>query len=107
MPILINRCYSETTPESAADGENSDSGFISEDEQCTFRELIDYLENHPNCSCWPVNTSSHTWFKTGYSIDDYETMTERNESLHFSRNNPARNVKYWKKAIEYVFRKGV
>lgn len=95
--ILINRCYSETTPESAESGDFSDTGFIAQDEPVTFRELVEVLRSHPVSSCWPASGDVHTWFST-YPETDYRTGTEREESVHFSRENPPHKAKYWEKA---------
>jgi capsid portal protein len=106
MGILVDRCYSETTPESAEQGENSDNGFICVDCEITFRKLVDYLNNEfTTASDYPVSLSS--WFSTGYYVDDYSTMTEREETLHFSRSNPHYKIKYWHKAIKAVYGKGI
>ena len=37
--IIISRTYSETTPESAENGEFSDHGFITEKQEVSFYEL--------------------------------------------------------------------
>ncbi len=37
--IIISKTFSETTPESAEDGDFSDMGFITEHEEVTFSEL--------------------------------------------------------------------
>lgn len=99
--ILVNRCFSETTPESAELGDFSDTGFISENESVGFRELIDLIEQHPDCSEYPCNSpSEHTWFASGWFTQDYRTWTEREETLHYSKDNPKRNLKYWQKAYK-------
>ena len=102
--ILINKTYTEVTPESAEQGEFSDSGFVFEDAEYSFRELIEELEKHsqPSCSCLH-NNYDNVWFSSDFEIEDYCTMTERQESLHYSRNNDARSKKYWMKAINYVY----
>jgi hypothetical protein len=94
--ILINRCFSETTPESAAECENSDSGFIAEDVAYGFRELVELLKSHPEASCSPATGETFEWYSTGHYTECYRTATEREESVHYSRNNPARNAKYWR-----------
>jgi hypothetical protein len=96
--ILITRAYSETTPESAAEGEHSDAGIIAEDVPYTFRELVDLLKSHPECSAHPFRGSTSEWFSTGAYVDDYSTGTEREETVHYSRKNPAHSARYWKLA---------
>jgi hypothetical protein len=91
--ILINKTYSECTPESAENGELSDSGFIWEDAECTFRELVGYFREHTECSDYPAHSGA--WFSSGFSVDDYGTGLESETAIHFSRSNPAYKAKYW------------
>ena len=88
--ILITRCYAETTPESAENGENSDSGFVYEDVPFTFTELVHEIANggfHRD--------GATEWLSTYPQVESYETATEREESLHFSRANPDRLRKWF------------
>lgn len=101
--ILVNKTFCETTPESLEYSEFSNWGFLCENVEISFRELIDELEKHRNPSCFPIQSSINTWFSSDFEIENYSTMTERQESLHYSKNNNARSEKYWKKAINYVF----
>lgn len=97
--ILINRTYSEITPESAEDGEVSDRGFICENAEYSFKELVRLLRDCTEASVSPcVDPSPFTWFSTGYQTEDYRTGTEREECVHYSRDNPPRSLKYWAKA---------
>lgn len=98
MPILIHRTYSEVTPESAEHGDTSDSGFIIEDEPCTFRELVEYMETHSEASNGRPTGDIFEWYSTGYYVEDYSTGTEREECLHYSKANPSRMEKYWRLA---------
>lgn len=98
--LLISRCYSETTPESAEHGDNSDNGFVHEDEPFTFRELVDVISRDG----FALDGSSD-WASTGYSTSDYRTGTEREETLHFSRQNPDHLRKYFDRAFSCVERK--
>lgn len=97
--ILINRAYSETTPESAERGEHSDCGMLRENEEYTFRELVRAMREHPQGSCWPMRYDESEWLSTGPYTRDYRTGTEREETLHYSRDNPPRNAKYWRWAM--------
>jgi hypothetical protein len=99
MPILVNRYFSEITPESAENGEASDNGVIVENEECTFRELVRMMREHWQCSCYPVRGEVYEWLSTGFYTSDYRTGTEREETLHYSRDNPPKNEKYWKWAM--------
>jgi len=97
--LLISKTYSEVTPESAENGEHSDSGFVFQDEPFTFRELVEELRNFSCMSSCPSDGSTHDWASTYMETVDYATGTDREESLHFSRKNPARAGKYWAKAL--------
>lgn len=102
--ILVNKTYSEHTPESADDGEASDEGFVCEDEPYTFRELVDELRGYPFASTSRVTGSSYEWASTEPETD-YRTGAEYQESIHYSHNNNTRAAKYWAKAMRYVFAK--
>ena len=101
--ILINKCFSECTPESAENGETSDCGMALENGEYSFKELIAELQNYPEPSSSHGLAQVGTWFSTGFRIDDYATGTECEESLHYSQDNHARSAKYWVKAIRYVY----
>ena len=103
--ILITKTYTECTPESAEDGDYSDQGVIQEDESYTFGELVRALREHRECSEYPVSDSTFTWFSSGFDMVDYQTGTERETAIHYSRANPPRNAKHWAKAIRFVFGK--
>jgi hypothetical protein len=97
MTILINRTFSETTPESDGDGEFSDGGMLAENEPCTFRELVAYMWDHPGAS--QSNGIVHAlWFHSYFEVVDYITGTERETCVHYSRDNPQHKFKYWIKA---------
>ena len=97
--ILINKTFSEVTPESAEDGEMSDSGFVFEDVAYGFRELVQMMRDYPQPSSMPARGNTHEWLSNDYSIEDYRTGTERQESIHYSRANPAHNARYWRLAM--------
>ena len=88
--------YTEITPESAEQGEFSDCGFIWEGAHCTFSELVDYVKK--GFTDWS-NSDKTGWLSTGFSIDDYRTMTERQEELHA---NNERSFRYLKKAYNFA-----
>lgn len=98
MPILISRCYSETTPESAEEGDFSDTGFVYDSCEFTFRELVRELREFTSLSCSHYSGVS-TWACSGFEATDYSTGTEREETLHFSRENAPRLGKYWPMAL--------
>lgn len=94
--ILISRTYSEITPESAENSDFSDNGFIDECEQVTFRELVDLMRTHYEASCSPDKFDNlHTWYSTGFYTSDYSTATEREECIHFHKDNTVNAAKYW------------
>ena len=104
--ILIDKTFDEVTPESAEDGDTSDSGFIVENEPMTFRELVNELRGYPFASTARVTGSSYEWASTEPETD-YRTGAEYQESIHYSYNNAPRAAKYWRKAMRYVFAKVV
>jgi hypothetical protein len=95
--ILINRTFSETTPESAEVGDFLDSGFISEKEKVSFSELVALMEEHREASC-SGEPNLYTWYSTGFFTSDYRTGTEREECIHFCKENTPNVQKYWKLA---------
>ncbi len=97
--ILLNRCYSTVTPESAEHGDFEDTGFVYENTEFTFRELVRELREFTSLSSSPSSGSISDWACTGFEASDYSTGEEREETLHFSRENPERLQKYWSKAL--------
>lgn len=100
--ILINRTFAETTPESAEQGDFSKRGFITKREQVSFTELVEMMSEHTEPSSSPDDYSIHTWYSTGFYTSDYRTCTEREECIHFHKNNTANAAKYWKWARIYA-----
>ena len=94
--ILINRTYETITRESAEDGDNADSGFLSKNEPCTFRKLVGLLEGG-EASSYP-RAGLGDWV-THDGGTDYRTGEETRNSIHYSRDNPPRAAKYWVKAL--------
>lgn len=98
--ILINRTFCEVTPESAENGDFSDSGFIAEDEQVSFTELVNLMNECNEPSYSPNEGDINTWYSTSFYTTDYSTGTDRQESIHYSRNNTPNCAKYWKLAVK-------
>ena len=98
--ILIDKTFSEITPESAEDGDTSDSGHVYVNCPYTFRELVSELRGYTETSSYPCTGAARDWVSTVFSVEDYRTGTERSESLHFSRDNAAHKAKYWRKALQ-------
>lgn len=86
LTFTVSRTYSETTPESAEDGDSSDAGFVYEDEPQSFREVVSALRECSEVSQSPV-TTGHVWASTEYTTVDYRTGTDRSESIHVNAIN--------------------
>jgi hypothetical protein len=99
MTLFINRCFATVTPKSAENGDFDDTGFVYQDVEFTFRELIRELREFTSLSSSHSTGSIGDWACTGFSTSDYRTGEEREETLHFSRENPERFHKYWAKAL--------
>jgi hypothetical protein len=77
MKFLVSRTYSETTPESATEGDFSDTGYVHEAEEYTLRELIDLIKRDGF-----YREGGTRWLTNGWSTECYRTGTEREENLH-------------------------
>jgi hypothetical protein len=96
--IIISRTYSETTPESAENGEFSDHGFITEKQEVSFYELMLLMEKHFIPSCSPNNGGTDVSYSTEDEIEDYSDGTRRIETIHFHQDNTPNAPKYWRLA---------
>lgn len=75
------------------DGESS-----STDDAVSFRELVDLLREHQHPSSSHLRGDAFEWFSTeAYQCPYSGEYTE--QSLHYSRENPPRMLKYWRAAI--------
>ena len=99
--ILVNKTFTEISEESAEHGDFSDSGFLSENESVTFRELVELMSEFRQPSQSPNDGNVHVWLSTGYQTN-FATGDEREECLHFSRENSPNTVKYWKLAMKFA-----
>jgi hypothetical protein len=90
--IRINITYSRCTPESVDAGDYSESGFESQGEEMTFRELHDYMRRHgfTYCSDSHPGPTSPVWFSTEWATIDYRTGETEEKSIHFDRGQPER-----------------
>lgn len=62
-----------------------------------FRELVGLMRGYAECSCSPARGSEWEWLTR---IDaDYRAGADVVETLHYSRDNPSRNLKYWRAAM--------
>ena len=98
--IIISRTYTETTPESCEIGDFSDTGFITEREEITFKELVELLKLHYWASQSPNTGNTDICYSTNGYIKCYRTRTERVDSIHFHHDNTANAAKYWKLAAK-------
>jgi hypothetical protein len=96
--ILISRSYEIVTPESAEEGEAAESGFLSEGEAVTFRELVSIMREHPVPSSYPCDGSRWDWLSS-YPEENFRDCSNRTESLHYDNSNPPSRDKYWRKAM--------
>jgi len=98
--IIVSRCYSECTPESAEDGDFSDSGFVYESEELEVQELAREIRlggfYREGCT---------EWLSTGFHTSDYSTGTEREETLHFHRDNHPRKWKHFERIARIATRR--
>lgn len=100
--IIISRTFAETTPESIEDGDYSETGFISEHEEVSFRELVKLMKQHHHPSKFPNDGGTGVWYSTEFETEDYATGTERQESIHFDPENAENVAKYWKWAAKFA-----
>ena len=73
----VNKTYSETTPESASEGDFSDTGFVFENQIYTLEDLKDEIKRDGYTRHGNTN-----WFETEFQTVCYRTGTDRSESLH-------------------------
>jgi len=97
--ILINRFRKVTQPWDDSETEpESETEELSISEPVGFRELVNLMRQHGQCSCSPASGSTWEWFSSE-SEPDYRTGESSTDSMHYSHDNPARNAKYWVKAM--------
>jgi hypothetical protein len=96
--ITISKTYEIVTPESAESGDVQDSGFLTEAESVTFRELVSMMRDFPCPSCSPASGNENEWLSS-YPETDFRTGEEETQSLHYSRENAPCKAKYWRKAM--------
>ena len=66
-------------------------------ESVSFRELVSIMREYSEPSCYPASGSDFEWLSR-YETD-YRTGADIVESIHYSRDNPTRNLKYWRAAM--------
>lgn len=100
--ILISKTFTEVTPESAEVGDFSKRGFIAKRVRVTFRELVDLMKCHSHPSQSPNDGNTHTWYTCSSYTSNYTKGIEREESIHFHRQNTPNAAKYWKLAAKFA-----
>lgn len=95
--ILVSRCYAETTPESADDGDHSDSGFVYESEPMTFSELVREIRGEGFNWCPGAD-----WLLADCGCVDFSTGTHREETLHFAHGNEPHLRKWFNLAVRFA-----
>lgn len=99
--ILISKTY-EIVPAyddpEELDYVECETGFEFEDEPHTFCELVQLLRGG-EASCVPIGDNGTRVWVTHYGEQDYRDGGWKNEAYHFSRSNPERKGKYWRKAL--------
>lgn len=103
--IIISKTYAQTTPESVEQGDFSETGFISEREEVTFRELVDLMREHYQPSRSPCEKlDTQTCLSSGFNTIDYQNGIEEETSIHFHRDNTPNAAKYWNLAYQIAKR---
>lgn len=82
--ISVSMTYSEWTPESAENGDESDSGFVFESKRLSFKELVDLMRDNSLSFSW----TGSDWLSREPYVISYATGLMREESLHFDKSNP-------------------
>jgi hypothetical protein len=96
--IIISRTYAETTPESAEIGDFSDTGFITQYEEVTFTQLVELMRDYSSASQSPNDGSIDVSYSTGFYTSCYRTGTDRQDTIHYHKDNTPNCAKYWKLA---------
>jgi hypothetical protein len=70
----------------------------SETIEVSFRELVDLMRTYNNPSCSRALGEIYEWTQAE-TEQDYRTGEFTERSIHYSRNNPTKNAKYWRAAM--------
>ena len=65
--------------------------------EVSFRDLVSIMLDYDQSSCYPASGSAFEWLSRRHKHFSGD-VTE--ESLHYARENPARNLKYWRAAMK-------
>lgn len=96
--MKINITYEVVTEESAEQGEASERGFLVEQQDCGFRELLDTIKysgfNQPDSSC-----GIPRWL-SDYPEQNYTDGSWTTKTIHPARDKQSQ--RYWEKAMRYL-----
>ena len=102
--ILINKTFERYLPHDDEEDicEPDESGFSVENEKVTFRELVELLQ-YGEPSSYPASGGTREWISHYQSNDGtreyFEQGITENSAVHYSRDNPPRNAKWWRLAF--------
>jgi hypothetical protein len=86
-------------PPITGDDDCPDAELVDESiETVTFRELVSLMRNYQQPSSWPCSGAPNEWL-SAWPESDYYTGSTIEKSLHYALQNPARNERYWRKAM--------
>lgn len=95
--MLISKTYEIWTQDDLEIGDTDKKGFIFQDENYSFKDLLDELKDNYYHNLSSSMIDSNTWISTIDDID-YQSGEETIYSLHF--NGTDRQKKYWIKALK-------
>jgi hypothetical protein len=101
--IIVSVTYSIVTNESAENGDVDECGFRSEREEMSFREIVRWMRGGSACA-YPPKGETREWVRQdqGETHEWFEYGEREERCIHFHVDNPARNAKYWAKAMRYA-----
>ena len=105
--VTLSKTFDESTPESRSDGEYSNSGFVYEDLDFSFAELVselksDFKDAHSSQS---GKVDARTYLTSPDSTEDvdyFESGLTTSYSIHLSEPDDPKQAAAWVKAIEHV-----
>ena len=97
--ITYSITYEVISDESAEHGEAEERGFEVEKEKCSFRELVDMLENHPHPSCSDIKQA--TWFTSEEEVCMWSGNTKLT-SIHIGADPVSQRA--WRRALKHLGR---
>lgn len=85
-------------PEDDEDDYCPEGDSYAEDLELSFRDLVDMMRTYCNPSCSPARGEVYEWTQAE-TEQDYRTGEFTERSIHYSRDNPTKNAKYWRAAM--------